>query len=42
MKIPIRFGIFAAALLFGVSTMVVRAQDNSQTKKPPLLFAGRS
>ena len=34
MKISIRFGIFAAALLFAVSTGVARAQDNSQAKKP--------
>ncbi|MGH9757941.1 MAG: DinB family protein [Candidatus Acidiferrales bacterium] len=34
MKVSIRSGIFAAALLFAVSAMVVRAQDNSQTKKP--------
>lgn len=34
MRISIRSGIIAAALLFAVSAGVTRAQDNSQTKKP--------
>lgn len=35
MRISIRSGVIAAALLFAVSTGVARAQDNSQSKNPP-------
>ena len=34
MRISMRFGIFAAALLFAVSAGAARAQDNSPAKKP--------